>query len=61
MGASLSDNESKSSDSSENSFSEENLNYMAFTSSVGDKSHNSENVSDHEMVCENEFEYDDDL
>lgn len=57
MAAFLIDNESKSSDSSENSSSEENLNYMAFASSVGGKSCNNNNVSDHQMVFENEFEH----
>ncbi|KAG6675181.1 hypothetical protein I3842_15G088300 [Carya illinoinensis] len=59
--ASLTESESESSDSQESSPRKKNFNYMAFTSSVAGKSHNSESVVEIESVSENESGDEDDL
>ncbi|XP_041003861.1 uncharacterized protein LOC121249203 [Juglans microcarpa x Juglans regia] len=59
--ASLSESESESSESSDNSSPKRNLNYMAFTTSVSNKSQCSESVSDDRSISGNESGYEDQL
>ncbi|KAF5458930.1 hypothetical protein F2P56_022923 [Juglans regia] len=60
-GASLSDNDSETSDSSKSLSPKKNRNYMAFTSSVGGQSHRSESTYENESISGSESGDDDEL
>ncbi|KAF5468567.1 hypothetical protein F2P56_012710 [Juglans regia] len=57
--ASLSESESESSDSSKNSSPKRNINYMTFTSTIGDKIQCSEQMSNDGSISRNESGYED--
>lgn len=59
--ASLSDNGSETSDSSESHPPKKNFNYMAFTSSIDSQSHRSESVSENESISGSESGDEDEL